>query len=126
MFDESTKKKKKRSLGLGSVLPECAKCLKVNRKQLGCHRFGNSFVGSVTIRIAKEEKPTARGIILCCPRSFDQPLLEAATWEALSIERDGGLHAAFMKPLAHLWARTVGFYREVLAARDNYLSEREA
>lgn len=124
MFDEVAKKKVTRSLSLGSVLPECAKCPQLNRRKLGCHRFGNSFTATYPIRIAKEEQPTERGIILLCPRSLQQPLTEAATWEALSIEREGGLHAAFMRPIVHLWARTVSFYREVVAARDNYLSER--
>jgi hypothetical protein len=126
VFDETTKKKVTRSLSLGSVLPECAKCPRSNRPKLGCHRFGHSFVASHPIRIAKEPKPTARGVILCCPRSVEQPILEAACWEALAIERDGGLHAAYMRPLVHLWARTVAFYREVIAARDNYLTERGA
>lgn len=127
MYNETTKKNEPRQHGLGQVLKPCEECPKRDRKKLGCQRFGNNFVvtGPKPIRIAKEDKPTARGGIRFCPRSFDQPILEEAVFDCINvIERNGGLSAAFHRSVYQLWARQVGFYTEVVIARDNYLSER--
>lgn len=63
--------------------------------------------------------------VLGCPADYYEPLLFRQINQAIEIEDFGGLQGFCGVGAAHLPARVVEFYTEVISARDRFLSERD-
>lgn len=92
------------------------------KRFLGCRKGGLTHVAAKPIRIDFTGDPTQDEVFFC-PGSFRDVSVMSYLYEAIDIERFGGLAACSKQGVYHLPDRVVDFYKAALGARDRFDAE---